>query len=82
MSGTASQREPGHATLREELIAHYAAVCKMAEVGWLRPASQVRARLHFVQAEAGAGLNDEDEDAFADDEDDLVSPDEESDPDE
>ena len=82
MSGTASQREPGHNTLREELIAHYAVLCKLAEAGWLRPASQVRVRLSFVHAEEGAGLDEEEEDAFADDEDDLVSPDEESDQDE
>ena len=75
MSGTASQREAGHSILREELIAHYAHLCKRREVGWLRTGAEVRARPGFLEAEANAGIDLESEG----EEPDLVSPDEDSD---
>jgi hypothetical protein len=60
VSACKSQREPGHAVLRERLIQHYAQASLRGELAWLKPAAESRTRVRWQEAEGDAGATPSD----------------------
>ena len=61
-----SQREAGHAVLREQLIAHFGVAKARRELAWPKPATHARPRMNWQEAEADLGYFDEDEEQHED----------------